>query len=151
MRHDAIAHERACVEREQTRAELVERWTQGWGVRIRVTVEEERLDRSRALPDLAHEMEQQCDVASAGEAVNETVEAGRVPGRVERRDEPARAWSEPGQDARETRTNRGDATVGEARRDQTDELTVSRIVKPANDSDGIAVEEATVVPSTQIL
>jgi len=151
VRNDPVAHERARVEHEQARAERVEGRSQGGGLGIHVALNEERLERPRTLPDLAHQMEEQCDVPSAGEAVNESVEERGVAGGVERGDESARARAEPPEKILKASANRGDATVGEARSDQPDDLPIFRIVIPTNDSDGVAVEEAPVVPATQIL
>lgn len=151
MRNDPIARERAPVERKQARAERIERRPQGGGLRIRVALDEKRLERPRPFPDLAHQMEKQCDVPSSGESVNESVEEGGVAGRIERSDESTRVPAEPLEETPEASANRCDTTVGEARGDQPDDLPILRIVELANDSYGIAVEEASVVSTAQIL
>ncbi len=96
-------------------------------------------------------MEEQRYVPPAGETVNEPVEEGGVAGGVEGGDESIRAWAEPLEKILEASANRGHATVGEACSDQPDDLPIFRVVKSADDADGIAVEEAPVVSATQSL
>ena len=149
--HHPARRERPRVEREQPSAKIIEGRTHGRSVGLRIALDEERLERPRSLSRLTHEMQKQRDVPSAGEAVDESVEARGVARRVEGGDESTRVGAETGEQAHEASANRGDATVGETRSDQTDDFTVLRIVEPANDADRIAFEEAPVIPAAQVL
>ena len=82
--------------------------------------------------------------------MNEAVEARRIADGIEAVDESTWARTESREEAEETRANRSDATVSQSRREQPDDLAIVRIVETADDPDGIAIEEAPVVPPTQI-
>jgi hypothetical protein len=103
------------------------------------------------LLSLSDEMAEKGHVLSAREPVNEPLEPAGVLLRIERRHESGRLGSHPGEQVEDAGADRGHASIGEAGGDQPDDLAVTRIIEPSNDTDGVAVEEPPIVMAAKVL